>query len=55
MRGGCAPRHRSPPSLTTPAARYKQLLQPWTDSQMDYVIAITPQFITGVRLAGWCR
>jgi nitroimidazol reductase NimA-like FMN-containing flavoprotein (pyridoxamine 5'-phosphate oxidase superfamily) len=40
-----------------PAAvsRYKQSLQPWTDSQMDYVISITPQFITGLRLAGWCR
>ena len=40
-----------------PAAisRYEQVLQPWTDSQMDYVIAIKPQFITGLRLAGWCR
>jgi nitroimidazol reductase NimA-like FMN-containing flavoprotein (pyridoxamine 5'-phosphate oxidase superfamily) len=40
------------PSAVT---RYKQLLEPWTDSQMDYVIAIKPQFITGLRLAGWCR
>ena len=40
-----------------PAAisRYEQLLQPWTDSQMNYVIAVRPQFITGLRLAGWCR
>ena len=36
-------------------SRYKQELQPWTDSPMDYVIAIKPQFITGLRLAGWCR
>jgi len=40
-----------------PAAvsRYKQLLEPWTDAQMDHVIAIKPQFITGMRLTGWCR
>jgi nitroimidazol reductase NimA-like FMN-containing flavoprotein (pyridoxamine 5'-phosphate oxidase superfamily) len=40
-----------------PAAvsRYQQMLQPWADSQMDYVIAVTPQLITGLRLAGWCR
>ncbi len=40
-----------------PAAisRYQQVLQPWTDSQMDYVIAIRPHVITGLRLAGWCR
>jgi nitroimidazol reductase NimA-like FMN-containing flavoprotein (pyridoxamine 5'-phosphate oxidase superfamily) len=39
-----------------PAAisRYERLLQPWADSQMNYVIAIKPQFITGLRLAGWC-
>ena len=40
-----------------PAAvsRYQQLLRPWADGQMDYVIAIEPQLITGLRLAGWCR
>lgn len=40
-----------------PAAisRYKQLLEPWVDGQMDYVIAIRPQLITGLRLVGWCR
>jgi nitroimidazol reductase NimA-like FMN-containing flavoprotein (pyridoxamine 5'-phosphate oxidase superfamily) len=37
------------------ASRYERLLQPWTDSQMDFVIAIKPQFITGLRLAGWCN
>ena len=37
------------------AARYQQLLEPWVDSQMDYVVAIKPQVITGIRLVGWCR
>jgi nitroimidazol reductase NimA-like FMN-containing flavoprotein (pyridoxamine 5'-phosphate oxidase superfamily) len=40
-----------------PAAvgRYQQQLLPWADGSMDYVIAITPQLITGLRLVGWCR
>lgn len=40
-----------------PAAidRYQRMLQPWADGQMDYVIGITPQVITGLRLTGWCR
>jgi len=35
-----------------PAAvsRYKQLLEPWATGRMDYVIAIKPQIITGIRL-----
>jgi nitroimidazol reductase NimA-like FMN-containing flavoprotein (pyridoxamine 5'-phosphate oxidase superfamily) len=39
-----------------PAAvgRYEQLLEPWMAGQMDYVIAIKPQIITGIRLVGWC-
>jgi nitroimidazol reductase NimA-like FMN-containing flavoprotein (pyridoxamine 5'-phosphate oxidase superfamily) len=36
-------------------ARYQQLLEPWAAGQMDHVIAITPQIITGIRLVGWCR
>jgi nitroimidazol reductase NimA-like FMN-containing flavoprotein (pyridoxamine 5'-phosphate oxidase superfamily) len=35
--------------------RYKQRLEPWIDGQMDYVISITPQIVTGIRLVGWCR
>jgi nitroimidazol reductase NimA-like FMN-containing flavoprotein (pyridoxamine 5'-phosphate oxidase superfamily) len=35
-------------------ARYEQLLEPWMAGQMDYVIAIKPQIITGIRLVGWC-
>ena len=36
-------------------ARYERLLEPWAAGQMDHVIAITPQIITGIRLVGWCR
>jgi hypothetical protein len=35
--------------------RYEQQLEPWVDGQMDCVIAIKPQIITGIRLVGWCR
>lgn len=30
--------------------RYQQLLEPWAVGQMDYVIIIRPQIITGIRL-----
>ncbi len=36
-------------------ARYQQQLEPWVAGQMDYVLAIKPQIITGIRLVGWCR
>jgi len=36
-------------------ACYQRLLEPWAEGQMDYVIAIRPQAITGIRLVGWCR
>ncbi len=36
-------------------ARYQQLLEPWVAVQMDHVIAIRPEIITGIRLLGWCR
>ena len=36
-------------------ARYEKLLEPWVEGRMDYVLAIKPQIITGVRLVGWCR
>ena len=42
---------RDPDAIT----RYQQLLEPWVAGQMDYVIAIRPQIITGIRLVGWCR
>lgn len=37
------------------AARCRGLLEPWADGQMDHVISITPEIITGIRLVGWCR
>jgi nitroimidazol reductase NimA-like FMN-containing flavoprotein (pyridoxamine 5'-phosphate oxidase superfamily) len=36
-------------------SRYEELLRPWADGRMDHVITIDPQFVTGLRLAGWCR
>lgn len=42
---------RDPAEIT----RYQQLLEPWADGQMDYVIAIRPQIITGIRLVCWRR
>jgi hypothetical protein len=48
---GMARMVRDPDAIT----RYQQLLEPWVDGQMDYVIAIRPQIITGIRLVGWCR
>jgi nitroimidazol reductase NimA-like FMN-containing flavoprotein (pyridoxamine 5'-phosphate oxidase superfamily) len=42
---------RDPEAVT----RYEQLLEPWAAGRMDYVIAIKPQIITGIRLVGWCR
>ena len=42
---------RDPAAIT----RYEQLLEPWVAGQMDYVIGITPQIITGIRLVGWCQ
>lgn len=35
-------------------SRYQNMLQPWIMGQMDYVLAIRPQIITGIHLAGWC-
>ena len=34
-------------------AQYQQLLEPWAAGRMDYVIAVEPQVITGLRLVGW--
>jgi len=36
-------------------ARYEQLLEPWIAGQMDHVISIEPEFVSGVRLVGWCN
>lgn len=39
-----------------PAAieRYERLLQPWIATQMSHVISIEPEFVSGIRLVGWC-
>jgi hypothetical protein len=42
---------RDPAAVT----RYEQMLKPWAAGQMDYVIAIKPQIITGIHLVAWCR
>jgi hypothetical protein len=42
---------RDPDTIT----RYQQLLEPWVAGQMDHVITIKPEIITGIRLVGWCR
>ena len=39
---------RDPAAIT----RYEQLLEPWVAGQMDYIIAVRPQVITGIRLVG---
>lgn len=36
-------------------ARYEQQLEPWVARQMNYVIAIKPEIVNGIRLVGWCR
>jgi nitroimidazol reductase NimA-like FMN-containing flavoprotein (pyridoxamine 5'-phosphate oxidase superfamily) len=36
-------------------ARYRQLLEPWAEGQMDYVISIEPRLISGIRLADDCH
>ena len=43
--------------VTDPDAisRYQQALEPWVARSMDQVITITPQTITGIRLARWCQ
>jgi nitroimidazol reductase NimA-like FMN-containing flavoprotein (pyridoxamine 5'-phosphate oxidase superfamily) len=35
-------------------ARYQDLLEPWVAGPLDHVIAIEPEFVSGIRLVGWC-
>lgn len=35
-------------------ARYAAVTEPWIAGEMNQVVAIEPQFITGLRLVGWC-
>ncbi len=36
---------------TAAVTRYRQLLDPWVAGDLDQIIVITPQIITGIRLA----
>ena len=36
------------------AARYANAIEPWIAGDLNQVVAIEPQFITGIRLVGWC-
>jgi hypothetical protein len=38
-----------------PAGPRSRRDHPRVVGQMDYVIVIRPQIITGIRLFGWCR
>lgn len=46
---------QSRPTVELTVAGSWQLLEPWAAGQMDYLISIKPQIITGIRLVGWCR
>jgi hypothetical protein len=39
----------------TAIAHYQELLEPWTAGQMDHVTAIEHEFVSGIRLVGWCN
>jgi hypothetical protein len=43
--------------VTRPGAvsRYQRSLEPWVARPMDQVIAITPETVTGIQLAGFSR
>ena len=42
--------------VTDPAdiARYASAVEPWIAGDMNQVVAIEPQFMSGIRLVGWC-
>jgi nitroimidazol reductase NimA-like FMN-containing flavoprotein (pyridoxamine 5'-phosphate oxidase superfamily) len=42
--------------VTDPAVadRYATAIEPWIAGDLNQVVAIEPQFITGIRLVGWC-
>jgi nitroimidazol reductase NimA-like FMN-containing flavoprotein (pyridoxamine 5'-phosphate oxidase superfamily) len=42
--------------VTDPAdiARYCAATEPWIAGEMDQVVVIEPEFISGIRLVGWC-
>jgi len=42
--------------VTDPAdiARYATAIEPWIAGEMNQAVVIEPQFISGIRLVGWC-
>jgi nitroimidazol reductase NimA-like FMN-containing flavoprotein (pyridoxamine 5'-phosphate oxidase superfamily) len=42
--------------VTDPAdvARYSTAVEPWIAGDMNQVVVIEPQFMSGIRLVGWC-
>jgi hypothetical protein len=42
--------------VTDPAEadRYATVVEPWIAGDLNQVVAIEPQFVTGIRLVGWC-
>jgi nitroimidazol reductase NimA-like FMN-containing flavoprotein (pyridoxamine 5'-phosphate oxidase superfamily) len=42
--------------VTDPAAvdRYTAAVEPWIAGDMNQVVVIEPQFMSGIRLVGWC-
>ena len=42
--------------VTDPAAasRYAAAVEPWIAGDLNQVVAIEPQFVSGIRLVGWC-
>jgi hypothetical protein len=42
--------------VTDPAEadRYAAAVEPWIAGDLNQVVAIEPQFVTGIRLVGWC-
>jgi len=42
--------------VTDPAdiARYATTAEPWIAGDMNQAVAIEPQFMSGIRLVGWC-
>ena len=36
------------------ARRYAAAVEPWIAGDLNQVVAIEPQFVSGIRLVGWC-
>ena len=35
-------------------ARYRDIAEPWIAGEMDQIVVIEPEFVSGRRLVGWC-